>query len=194
MCLNIFYNLCLRIGLMVIILISGYALPSAADPAPLHFSTHYWKGRAVETTPFDLKVMSSGIYQIEVDDSASQHRSIQAIFDEAASFKYRKDGSGDSWQTPSVTKELKTGDCEDLAVWVYGELKKNGYAGIRIMVGKLEAADAAYHTWTVCVSPEGDDLIIDPALQQKIWKRSDLLPEIYLPFYSFDGQFKYAHF
>lgn len=169
------------------------AASDAASPLSPRPSANHWQGRPVQTTPFDLKLMGSGFYEIEAAAPSPQRRTLQQIFDEAATFQYRKDSGDDRWEKPAVTQTLKAGDCEDMAIWLYEELKKNGYAGVRIMVGKFEAKDASHHTWAVCTAPDGSDFIIDPALQRRIWKRSDLLPELYLPSYSFDGKFKYAH-
>lgn len=152
-----------------------------------------WSGRTVDITPFDLKIMASGFYGITSEAPESGRRTVQQIFDQAAAFQYERDDHYDDWQEPSVTEKLKRGDCEDMAVWVYRELKKNGYENVRIMVGKFEVKDRNHHTWAVCAAPDGDDWIVDPALARKIWKRSDLLPEVYVPAYSFDGQSKYVH-
>ncbi len=153
-----------------------------------------WRGHpTTAVTPFDLKVMASGFYQIDPSTPSPERLSLSQIFEAAAVFHYRRDNAADDWQTPARTEQLQAGDCEDFALWVYNQLKKNGYAGARIMVGKFDAADARFHTWAVCSVGNGDDYIIDPALQTRVWKRSELLPELYQPQYSFDGRNKYSH-
>ena len=158
---------------------------SSASPA--------WQGHAVPETPFDLKIIGSGFYSIEGARPKAGRRTVEQIFSQAETFQYTNDTVGDDWQNPAVTEKLKAGDCEDMAVWVYQQLKRNGYANVRIMVGRFEAAEKDFHTWAVCSNEGGDDLIVDPALQRRIWKRSDLLPEVYVPAYSFDGTTKFAH-
>ncbi len=151
-----------------------------------------WSGHPTPLTPFDLKMMASGFYEILPQRPPENRRTVLEIFNQAAAFQYRHDKTGDVWQDPDVTEQSGTGDCEDMALWIYRELMRNGYRQARIMVGKFEAKDERYHTWVVC-QLEGRDVIIDPALQRNVWLRTELLPDLYLPAYSFDGRSKYAH-
>ncbi len=152
-----------------------------------------WAGRAVDITPFDLKLMAAGFYKIT---DLSDHRPTQTlnqIFAKTMRLKYKKDAASDDWKNPDITEKTGSGDCEDMALWLYRELKSSGYRRVRVMVGKFEAAETAYHTWVIVPGFKGDDLILDPALQNRIWKRSDLHRDLYVPFYSFDGRRKYDH-
>lgn len=151
-----------------------------------------WNGQTVPATPFDLKLIGSGFYAIQHEADGKERRTIQEIFNEAATFQYSRDPEGDVWQDPSVTEKLRRGDCEDMAVWVYRELKRSGYDDVRIMVGKFELSDKRFHTWVVC-RLEGADVIVDPALQRGVWLRAEISPDLYLPAYSFDGREKYTH-
>lgn len=152
-----------------------------------------WAGRAVDITPFDLKLMASGFYKITDLARARQTQSLSQIFAKAMGLQYKKDPTTDNWKNPDITEKSGFGDCEDMALWLYRELKSSGYQRVRVMVGKFEAAETAYHTWVIVPGLKGDDLILDPALQTRIWRRSDLLRTLYVPFYSFDGSRKYDH-
>ena len=159
-----------------------------------HSAVHVsWQGRPIPPTPLDTKIAAAGFYQIGRDGVLTGRRTLDQIFEQAMTFQYTRDGAADQWQAPSVTDRLKRGDCEDMAIWIYRELVRSGYANVRIMVGKFETSEKNYHTWVVCPAAGSDDFIVDPALQRRIWKRSDLSPDVYLPLFSFDGRKKYLH-
>lgn len=170
---------------------------TTSAPVPKTASAARWIGRAVPMTPFDLKLMAGGFYTVAGADSAvsDEHpgETLGQIFARSMTFGYKKDAGQDFWQDPDVTEKTGIGDCEDLALWLYRELRKNGYRNVRIMVGKFEASEDRHHTWITLPGVGGDDLIVDPALQTRIWKRSDLLQNVYVPLYSFDGVRKYEH-
>ncbi len=151
-----------------------------------------WMGRAVAMTPFDLKLMGSGFYEISDRHPVSTPLTVEQIFGKAITFQYKQDNA-DQWQDPDITERTMTGDCEDMAVWLYRELKRNGYRRVRIMIGKFESGDSTHHAWVTLPASSANDLILDPALQRRVWKRSDLLQKLYVPAYSFDGSNKYDH-
>jgi hypothetical protein len=157
-------------------------LPASAD----------WTGRAVSMTPFDLKLMGAGFYEISDARPDATPLTVEQIFGKALTFQYQRDNS-DQWQDPDATERMRTGDCEDMAVWLYRELKRNGYQRVRVMVGKFESGEKVHHVWVTLPASSGDDLILDPALQTRVWRRSALLPDLYVPSYSFDGARKYDH-
>lgn len=194
MYLNIIRYFCRFIalaGIAILIVLATDPQSAVSNPSrpALRLS---WSGHPVALTPFDLKMMASGFYKILPQSPPNNRRTLQEIFNQAASFQYRHDSGGDVWQDPDVTERTKAGDCEDMALWIYRELMRNGYDETRIMVGKFEAKDARHHTWVVC-RLEGHDVILDPALQRSVWLRTELLPDLYLPSYSFDGRVKYTH-
>lgn len=169
-------------------------LASAQTAAERTFLPVRWTGRAVPMTPFDLKLMAAGFYGISGSPVPDRPvRTLEEIFAEAQTFRYQKDLDADTWQDPDQTERTRTGDCEDMALWLYRELRNSGYRRVRIMVGKFMAAERSYHTWITLPGVGGNDLIVDPALQTRIWKRSEILQEIYVPRYSFDGEKKYDH-
>lgn len=179
------------VSVATVLAVTAQTLQAVSSPqrAEIRLS---WNGQTVAMTPFDLKIMGSGFYTIREEVTDKERRTIQEIFNEAATFQYSRDPEGDMWQDPSITEKLKRGDCEDMAVWVYRELKRSGYDDVRIMVGKFELHDKRFHTWVVC-RLEGADVIIDPALQRGVWLRAEISTDLYLPAYSFDGRNKYTH-
>jgi hypothetical protein len=179
--------------LVILITLTFVSLDSAAGTAlrgGLSTSAN-WIGRAVSMTPFDLKLMGAGFYGI-TDAVQTAPLTVEQIFGKAMTFQYKRDNS-DQWQDPDVTERTRVGDCEDMAIWLYRELKRNGYRRVRIMVGKFESGETRHHVWVTLPASSADDLILDPALQKRVWKRSALLSKLYVPSYSFDGLRKYDH-
>lgn len=59
--------------------------------------------------------------------------------------RYRRDRGGDHWQTPEELVESHTGDCEDIALFKYGLLRKIGYdASIVIVNDRVARTGHAY--------------------------------------------------
>ncbi len=180
--------------LIVLMTVSLTSLDSAAGNAfQSRLSTSAnWIGRAVSMTPFDLKLMGAGFYGIPDGVPPATTLTVEQIFGKALTFQYRQDNS-DQWQGPDITERTQVGDCEDMAIWLYRELKRHGYRRVRVMVGKFESGETRHHVWVTLPASSADDLILDPALQKRVWKRSALLSKLYVPSYSFDGTRKYDH-
>lgn len=158
----------------------GARMPSPAPTAAL--------------TPFDLKVMSSGFYTIKRDPKLNPSLlPIETAFSEAALFRYQTDRVKDHWQTPEMTRERMSGDCEDIALWLYAELKRFGYDNLRLVIGKYLTGEPNYHAWVTYRDPAGTEWILDPILLPKPADRSALPSTSYTPTYSFDGTQKFIH-
>lgn len=150
--------------------------------------------RTAAITPFDLKVISSGFYALTRDPGLNPSLlPIQTAFSQAALFHYETDSVKDHWQAPDITRERMAGDCEDIALWLYAELKRFGYEKLRLVIGKYMAGELNYHAWVTYQDADGSDWVLDPILLPKPVNRSDLPSPSYRPFYSFDGRNKFTH-
>jgi hypothetical protein len=149
------------------------------------------QGRLIAATPFDTRLVTAGALS---DFSAiPQLQSAESLFGKARAFRYKKDAAGkDHWQSPEETESKWAGDCEDKAVWLYAQLKKNGYDA-RLVVGRQNASSKGFHVWVTLAGAGGGFTILDPTAQKRIWDATDFSDGSYRPVYSFDGTNRYRH-
>ena len=151
-------------------------------------------GSLISATPFDKRVTSTGA--LDNDDFGpivTGVRSSEELFIQARSIRYVPDDARDHWQTPQETRSRWAGDCEDKAVWLYAQLKQNGYPNVRLVVGRQRSVDKNFHVWVSMPDGQGGSLVLDPTAQKKIWNHKDFLEGQYKPLYSFDGIHRYRH-
>ena len=150
----------------------------------------YW----TPATPFDSKIMSSGAF-FPLQDTIGLYPSetSEALFEIARSFRYVADEGRAYWQTPEETQAKRSGDCEDTAVWLYVQLKKNGYDSARLVIGRYRSVDRGFHVWVTLTGNDGRTFILDPTKQKRTWAISDSSEKYYKPVYSFDGFNRYRH-
>lgn len=118
---------------------------------------------------------------------------LEDLFWEARRFVYVRDGDGDYWQSPWLTEVKQAGDCEDKALWLYTRLKAQGFDNIRLVVGHYRAMDKNLHVWIMHRGDDGITRILDPTLQNRVWKLEQFGTGYYHPAYSYDGQVRYRH-
>ncbi len=151
---------------------------------------HY--GYPIPNTPYDQKSaltdVLAGPYRDPAYPSAG---SIDQIFRQARRFSYVTDKRGDDWQSPQTTEERRAGDCEDIALWLYAQLRSEGYKNLILVVGKYRSGDTRCHVWLMHVDKNGDVLILDPAIQKRIWPLNAFGQEFYQPIFLFDGSHRY---
>jgi hypothetical protein len=188
-------NMMKKVGKKALLLLLVASSLSSMAPTPYAEASisYSLQGQRVEQTPFDSKFSASA--NLLSDAPASQVLSAEMLFQTARSFRYTPDTPGhDTWQTPQETEAKWSGDCEDKSLWLYAQLKINGYHDVRIVVGKLRRANQrGLHVWVMMADDQGDYLILDPTAQKRIWRSSDFPPEYYIPLYSFDGFNRYKH-
>ena len=149
-------------------------------------------GQPIAATPYDNRLNEAGAL-VDYLPTADT-RSADELFLQARSFRYQNDGSSrDHWQTPEETEARWSGDCEDKALWLYAQLKKNGHRGVRLVVGRKDGSSNGFHVWVSMASSDGSSAILDPTAQKRIWNTSDFWDGAYTPLYSFDGLNRYRH-
>jgi len=153
------------------------------------------QGTPIVFTPFDLKLFCANFYTIEVDQSKLHHLKLpEQIFKESKLLRYQNEGIDDLWQTPEQTAKSGMGDCEDMAIWIYAELRKHGHDSSRFVIGRYERGKNELHAWATLPDREGHLYIFDPVVQPRIMRRDELDPKLYIPLYSYDNHFSYRHF
>ena len=119
---------------------------------------------------------------------------MESLFGRAKAFRYQADAAGhDRWQTPEETESRWAGDCEDKAVWLYAQLKKSGYSGVRLVIGRQNPSSRTLHAWVTLDNSDGSFYVLDPTAQKRVWNSNDFSDGSYRPLYSFDGSNRYRH-
>ena len=73
---------------------------------------------------------------------------VYECFKKARKIKYKAEDIGkDYWQTPKETEEKGKGDCEDIAIYLYDLLKKEGIESEVVTGLMMEAAYFTMHVW-----------------------------------------------
>lgn len=181
-------ELCLAYSVRVCKLTVVLALALVFLASDVYAAANIFTGTLIQASPFDVKLHQSGFFEIRGSAvPAASTKSLEEIFLKARSFRYSSDMRGDHWQSPAETELRRSGDCEDKAVWLYAELKKQGFSQVRLVIGRFRSFDNKCHVWIELGDPN-DALILDAAAQKRIWKRSDLINGFYKPLFSFDGE------
>jgi len=172
--------------LTLFLLVISSALPASIAQAS--------EGRPVTATPFDNRVLATGLFfeNNVISEPASWRSSVEELFAVAKSFRYVH-VPGNHWQTPEETQARGSGDCADKSVWLYAQLKKNGYENVRLMIGKYRSIDPLFHVWVAYTDDQGRSLILDPAAQKRIWEAGQFGEGFYKTLYSYDGQGRYRY-
>ena len=166
---------------------------SLVSTGPLLAATEWTQASLVSATPYDSRIAQAGLPSIPT--GIRTVRSSEDLFDTARSFRYRKDERGrDYWQTPQETEASWAGDCEDKSLWLFAQMKINGFDKTRLVIGRQNASSKGLHVWVTLMEDNGSPLyILDPTNQKRIWKITDFSEGEYRPVYSFDGSNRYRH-
>jgi len=123
----------------------------------------------------------------------NQYKKVRKYLETASRFKYKADRIGaDYWQTPHETEKLGMGDCEDKAIWLYSKLIKEGFDNVRLVLGDYRRSKSSVHMW-VNWYQDGQVYILDPTINDGIWKAEQYSKEYYSPSYSFYKDKRWKH-
>jgi hypothetical protein len=151
-------------------------------------------GTLIQATPFDHQLSQAGFFNEGIARSqTSSQESINSLFLKARSFRYVHDPRQDQWMSPEETEIKHSGDCKDKALWLYTELKRNGYSNVRLVIGKYRSFDKVFHAWVLCTDDSNITYLLDPTIQKQAWQEAGFAGGFYQPLYSFNGQNRYRH-
>ncbi|HUW32489.1 MAG TPA: hypothetical protein VM223_12830 [Planctomycetota bacterium] len=103
-----------------------------------------------------------------------------------------EDDNIDYWQLPQETEALGTGDCEDMAIWLYDKLRRAGVTGIRFCIGKHVQDSSIMHAWVLWFDGS-KTFVLDPSVSGELQNVKDIPSRLYTPYYSYDGDRKWIH-
>lgn len=134
-------------------------------------------GTPTRRTPYDSKYERVRIYLREV----------------RVKIKYTpEEANRDYWQLPEETEALGTGDCEDMAIWLYVKMKRAGIEAVRLCIGKHTTTADEMHAWLLWEDGKGL-YILDPSVSDEPLRHDRIQPDNYIPYYSYDGDRKWRH-
>ena len=164
-------------------------------------------GRQASRTPYDTKYRKVEAYLVSIQEVNAQFCSpsfsiqqsrIQRYLKIVRSFRFQPEGtlsSGiqeDHWQLPEETERLRSGDCEDLAIWLYCHLLDEGFDNIRFTLGFAGAENKAMHAWVTWYE-RGKTYILDPSRRSGIYGPCQSGSITYQPYYSYCFGEKWHH-
>ena len=113
---------------------------------------------------------------------------IQMLFRVARSFRYSSDKTAkDIWQSADETSKSYHGDCEDKTIWLYTQMRRNGYRDPSLVIGKYGPASTEFHTWVTYIDDSGETILLDPTIQRKPWKMDVFPKKFYHPTFILRG-------
>jgi hypothetical protein len=103
----------------------------------------------------------------------------------AVPYRYSK-----HWQTPTEVNLEQAADCKGKAVALYAQMRRSGAKNVRIVIGKHHIYDLATHAWLEWETAAGS-YMLDPTFNEMPVKATELDPMTYVPFFAYDGEYKY---
>ena len=126
-------------------------------------------GCFIRSTPFYQKLLSAGVFDIPLGRPADP-QPVQLLFRMARSIHYASDRSRrDRWQSADETSRYFSGDCEDKAIWLYTQMRRNGRDDAALHIGKYTPSSRKFHMWVTLEDGSGRTLLLDPTIQRKPW-------------------------
>jgi hypothetical protein len=129
---------------------------------------------------------------------SNQESVVRRYLDRAKGFRFQSERllpSGieeDHWQLPGETESLGTGDCEDLAIWLYYQLLEEGLSNVRLTLGLAGGERKTMHAW-VSWYERGRIYILDPSRTEGIYPSTSSELISYDPKYSFYFAKRWLH-
>jgi predicted transglutaminase-like cysteine proteinase len=183
-----------------------YFLTVLITATPGHASSD--AGREALRTPYDAKYQKVELYLTStqqgqprnaVPSYRRQLSRVRRYLTLAQHFTFQMEGmraSGvqeDHWQLPDETENLGTGDCEDLAIWLYCQLLAEGISNIRLTLGFAGSDEnRAMHAWVTWYK-RGKMVILDPSRRKGMYTADPLDPVTYQPCYSYCLDKRWLH-
>jgi hypothetical protein len=145
---------------------------------------------SVQSTPYDSQM--SRIRPILASDS---HRArgevslgmVNFWIGDLRSIPY---GFTKEWKTPAETESGAPADCKAKSVALYERMQAHGATNLRLVIGKHTATSHSTHAWLEWDTQTGS-YVLDPTLNWRACRTSDVGHRSYIPFYAFEGSRKF---
>ncbi len=136
--------------------------PSEAEP-------QFGANCLIQSSPFYHRLLGAGVFDA-VPGRVADPRPAQLLFRVARGLRYSSDrAKTDKWQSADETTKNYGGDCEDKAIWLYTQLRRDGYRDVALHIGKYAPSSKKFHMWVSYVDEADRTILMDPTIQIKPW-------------------------
>lgn len=144
----------------------------------------------VKNTPYDIQM--SRIRPVLLSETQPARRGVSLgmvnrWMGELRSIPY---GFTKEWKTPSETQSGEPADCKAKSVALYKTMLDNGARNLRLVIGKRASTSRSTHAWVEWDSEAGS-YVLDPTINWRAYRTSDLGRRSYIPSYAFEGSRKF---
>ncbi|MEO8438767.1 MAG: hypothetical protein ABI540_00965 [Spartobacteria bacterium] len=94
------------------------------------------------------------------------------------------------WKTPLETQSGAPADCKAKAVALYEKMHARGVSNLRLVIGRRALRSRCTHAWVEWGTETGT-YVLDPTLNWRAYRGSDVGLRSYIPLYAFDGNSKF---
>ncbi len=144
----------------------------------------------VKTTPYDIQMSRIRPILLSDGNSAPGDVSLGMVnhwINDLRSIPY---GFTKEWKTPAETQSGAAADCKAKAVALYQTMVEHGASNLRLVIGKRTSTSRSTHAWLEWDSDTGG-YVLDPTINWRAYRTSDLGPRSYIPLYAFAGSRKF---
>lgn len=163
---------------LLLVLIAGVS-PVYMSSRGLCAENQFGSNCSVQSSPFYQKLVNAGVF--EAPFAELEHpKPVSLLFRMASSFHYNSDGlQKDRWQSADETQKSYRGDCEDKAIWLYTQMRLNGYHDTSLHIGRYASDSKKFHMWVSYKDGAGKTMLLDPTNQRKPWPAQTFPKESY---------------
>jgi len=145
---------------------------------------------SVKATPYDIQM--TRIRPVLLSQSQSGHGEVSLgmvnhWIGDLRSIPY---GFTKEWKTPAETQSSTAADCKAKSVALYQTMLEHGASNVRLVIGRRAPTSRSTHAWLEWDSDAGSYLL-DPTLNWKAVRSTDVGQRFYVPFYAYEGRRKF---
>lgn len=146
---------------------------------------------SVKSTPYDIQMSRiRPVLLLSQSRPAREEVSLGMVNRWIGDLRCIPYGFTKEWKTPAETQSGAAADCKAKAVALYKTMLEHGASNLRLVIGKRASTSRSTHAWLEWDSAAGT-FVLDPTLNWKAYRTSDLGPRSYIPFYAFEGSRKF---
>jgi len=144
---------------------------------------------AVKSTPYDVQ-MSRIRSILSENRPARSDVSLAMVNSWIRDLRLIPYGFTKEWKTPAETQSGAPADCKAKAVALYQTMLENGANNLRLVIGRRSSTSRSTHAWLEWDSNSAS-YVLDPTINWRAYRTSDLGRRAYVPLYAFEGARKF---
>ena len=144
----------------------------------------------MKTTPYDLQMARIRSILASQSSTAGEGVSLATVNHWITDLRSIPYGYTKVWKTPAETQSSAAADCKAKAVALYHTMLEHGASNVHLVIGKRTSTSRSTHAWLEWSSKAGS-YVLDPTINWRACRTSDLGLRDYIPFYAFTGTKKF---